>query len=431
MKIRTAAALRALFLLFFIALELCVANGGYLQMIRESGRGFRSGSGGAAKPRGIIFNVKLFGAKPDGRKDNTQAFMRTWVAACNSKDQARVLIPEGIYRIGPVIFQGPCNSPDPIIVQVKGTVKATDDISEYPSPEWVSFEKLDGVILTGGGTFDGQGQAVWQYNDCSSNAYCQLLPTSIKLSSVSNAIIRRIKSINSKSFHIGITNGKNIKVRSVDIVAPEDSPNTDGIHISRSFGVSISKAVIGTGDDCISIGQGSNNVTISKVTCGPGHGISVGSLGKYPDEQDVNGITVKNCTLVNTDNGLRIKTWPGSPPSQASNIVFQDIIMENVSRPIIINQQYCASTSSCTNKEPSNVKISNVFFQNIRGTSASDVAVKINCSSAVPCEGLQLFDINLVPIAPTTDSTTPSAVCSNAKISFGGVQVPEPCTSSR
>ena len=74
---------------------------------------------------------------------------------------------------------------------------------------------------------------------------------------------------------------------------------------------------------------------------------SIGSLGKYQDEKDVVGIIVKNSTLLNTDNGLRIKTWPGSPPSEAKGILFQDIILKNVKNPIIIDQLYCPSGSAC------------------------------------------------------------------------------------
>ncbi len=75
----------------------------------------------------------------------------------------------------------------------------------------------------------------------------------------------------------------------------------------------------------------------------------MGSLGKYPNERDVSGITVKDCTFTGTDNGVRIKTWAGSPPSAASSMLFQNLIMNDVRFPIIIDQDYCSATS-CSNK---------------------------------------------------------------------------------
>lgn len=143
--------------------------------------------------------------------------------------------------------------------------------------------------------------------------------------------------------HIFITNSQNIRVRRVHIEAPGTSPNTDGIHISNSNNVRIARTHISTGDDCVGMIQGATNVAINKVFCGPGHGISVGSLGKYETENDVRGIIVKNCTFANTDNGIRIKSWPGSQPSQATGMIFQDLIMENVRNPIIIDQEYGCS----------------------------------------------------------------------------------------
>ncbi|KAH1094555.1 hypothetical protein GYH30_040020 [Glycine max] len=92
----------------------------------------------------------------------------------------------------------------------------------------------------------------------------------------------------------------------------------------------------------INSSDGSKEVTILNVTCEPRHGISVGSLGKYSNEESVEDLTIKNCTLKNTNNGLRIKTWPSTPiTSLVPNLHFEDIIMINVNNPIIIGQEYC------------------------------------------------------------------------------------------
>ncbi|CAH2038616.1 unnamed protein product, partial [Thlaspi arvense] len=122
------------------------------------------------------------------------------------------------------------------------------------------------------------------------------------------------------------------------------SSNTDVIHVHSSSNIRILNSTIGVGDDCVSISSGSIDVLVSGTRCGPGHGISIGSLGKYKNEEEVKGIIVQNCTI----SGIRIKTWPTSPPSQANNIIFEDIMMINVSTPFIIDQDYCPSNSCNT-----------------------------------------------------------------------------------
>ena len=119
----------------------------------------------------------------------------------------------------------------------------------------------------------------------------------IRFDFVTNSIVRNIKSKDSKFFHINVMGCKNLQIQHVSITAPGDSPNTDGIHIGCSSKITITNANIGTGDDCISIGDGTQDVTANQVTCGPGHGISVGSLGRYQNEQPVSGIRVIGGTL--------------------------------------------------------------------------------------------------------------------------------------
>jgi galacturan 1,4-alpha-galacturonidase len=90
---------------------------------------------------------------------------------------------------------------------------------------------------------------------------------------MNKTVVRGITSLNSKFFHIALVECKDFKGSKIKISAPENSPNTDGIHIERSSGVYFSGSHIGTGDDCISVGQGNSQVTITGVTCGPGQGI--------------------------------------------------------------------------------------------------------------------------------------------------------------
>nr|POE85041.1 polygalacturonase [Quercus suber] len=177
------------------------------------------------------------------------------------------------------------------------------------------------------------------------------------------------------------------------------------------------------GDDCISIGDGTQDVTIKQVTCGPGHGISIGRLGRYQNEQPVSGIRVVGATLSNTLNGVRIKTWPASPSGIASDIHFENVIMDNVGNPILIDQNYCPN-NQCSNESPSKVKISNVSFKNITGTSSTLEAVKLVCSKSVPCQQVVVTDIDLA----YKGSGSATSTCVNVQLAVSGKQNPSTCT---
>ena len=73
-------------------------------------------------------------------------------------------------------------------------------------------------------------------------------------------------------------------------------------------------------------------------------------------------------------------------------------------------------------KQNSGVKISSVSYQHIKGTSASPVAIKFDCSKSNPCWGLKLQDINLIyPKGSQTSS------CRNAGGTTLGVVIPKSC----
>ncbi|KAK3423883.1 hypothetical protein EUGRSUZ_F00633 [Eucalyptus grandis] len=333
-----------------------------------------------------VFDIKKFGAVGDGKTDNSKALYDVWKGACRSKGTNVIVIPSGTYLLGPVVLTGPCNGA--IEFQIKGTLRASNS-PQLGIDHWITFRFIDRLRITGG-VLDGQGAASWP---CRSqvkitNVLCDFLPLCVyfhqtmRLDFVTKAWIRHVTSLNSKNFHFNLFSCKDITFDHVTITAPEDSPNTDGIHMGRSSNVFVRDSVISTGDDCISLGPGSKNIKVTGIACGPGHGISVGSLGGTPNEPPVTTVFVRNCTFTDTQNGMRIKTRAPSYQGVVQDITFQDIIVKNAGNPIIIDQQYCPS-KKCRN-QASKVKISDVGFRNIRGTTSSLVAVNINCSPAVP-----------------------------------------------
>ncbi|KAK4596977.1 hypothetical protein RGQ29_014846 [Quercus rubra] len=300
-----------------------------------------------------VFDVKSYGAQPNA--DITQALTKAWKAACVVAG-SKVVIPVGVYKLGLVTFLGPCKGA--IEFNLQGTLQAPSDVASFNGKDgWVAFEHIDGLTVLGGG----------QKNECNKDKNCNVLPINIRFDYVKNSKVQDITSKDSKYFHINLLECKKLQFQHVTIIAPADSPNTDGIHMGR--------------DNCISFGDGTQDITVNQVTCGPGHGISVGSLGRYQNEEPVLGIRVTGATLSNTDNGVRIKTWPASSSGVASDIHFEDVVMNNVANPIIIDQNYCPN-SQCLNQSPSKVKISNVSFKKIRGTSLTKEAVNLICSKS-------------------------------------------------
>ncbi|KAH6786598.1 Pectin lyase-like superfamily protein, partial [Perilla frutescens var. hirtella] len=236
-----------------------------------------------------------------------------------------------------------------------------------------------------------------------------------------NVEITGLTSLNSQMFHIVINGCQNVKLQGAKIMAAGNSPNTDGIHVQLSTDVAILNSQISTGDDCVSIGPGAANLWIENVVCGPGHGISIGSLGKDFEEAGVENVTVKSVTFKDTQNGVRIKTWGRQSKGFVRNVVFGHIIMNNVHNPIIIDQNYCPNNKNCPG-QVSGVRISDVTYQDIQGTSETKVAVKFDCSKANPCREIKLENVDL-----SYRNQRARASCSNAGGTAAGRIEPSSC----
>jgi polygalacturonase len=148
---------------------------------------------------------------------------------------------------------------------------------------------------------------------------------------------------------------------------------------------------------------------------------SIGSLGKELNEDGVQNVTVTTATFTGTQNGVRIKSWGRASNGFARNILFQHAVMVNVQNPILIDQNYCPDNKGCPGQD-SGVKISDVTYQDIHGSSATEVAVKFDCSSENPCSNIRLENVKL-----TYQNQVAEASCTHAAGTTSGFVQPTGC----
>ncbi|KAF8656424.1 hypothetical protein HU200_060695 [Digitaria exilis] len=362
----------------------------------------------------LVFDVVAHGARSDGITDDTKAFEAAWAATCGAKGpSASMVVPaQRSFLVGPVSFQGPCGS-GRITVQIQGRIvappsSAVSTWSRARNDYWLMFNRVDGLTVTGNGIIDGNGQSWWVRR-------CR--DVSLKLVRCNNLEVSQLSSKDSPQMHIAILNSNGVNVRGLTITAPGTSPNTDGIHIGDSQNVMITRSNIGTGDDCVSISSGSRFVTVDGIGCGPGHGVS---LGKYGDTAAVEFIDVRNVHFSHTMYGARIKTWEGGK-GYAKSISFSNIEFNNVDHPVLIDQFYRDRLSF----QPA-VAISNVTYNNLKGTSSLPTAVAFDCSDGGSCTNIH---VNSLMITGSGGRQT-VARCRNAQVAISGHVYPEiPCRS--
>ncbi|KAL8472413.1 hypothetical protein ACS0TY_029571 [Phlomoides rotata] len=363
-----------------------------------------------------IFNVISYGAVGNGRVDDSQAFLKAWNAACQGKATSNVptiLVPsKKRFLLKPLTFKGPCKS-SRIYMLVSGNIIAPAKTawSGNQIEAWIIFSYVNGLVVKGNGVFDGLGSSWWPatpcYQDRAKGVICKG-PTGIIFRRCHGLRLDGFSKINGPGSHILIMGTKDAVVSNLRIIAPGDSPNTDAIDISSSTGVQIRNSFIATGDDCIAISAGCSDINVTGITCGPGHGISIGSLGSGGYDV-VENVRVRNCTLKDTITGVRIKTHQGGK-GYARKISFEGIKFVDVDNPIQIEQFYCPLKQNCK-KFTSAVAISDVSFTAISGTSIAENVINLSCSQTIGCSNIKL---DRVYIKSSTPGKKVSAKCFNA-----------------
>ncbi|XP_010453593.1 PREDICTED: polygalacturonase At1g48100-like [Camelina sativa] len=368
-------------------------------------------------------NVLDNGAKGDGTSDDTKAFEDAWREACKVA-ASTLLVPSGsTFLVGPVSFLGK-ECKENIVFQLDGKIIAPTSSSAWGSGllQWIEFKSLTGITIKGKGIIDGRGSVWWNKSpdydpadESESTTESDMVkeqlgtkmpktkPTALRFYGSNGVTVNGITIQNSPQTHLKFDNCMSIQVSDFTTSSPGDSPNTDGIHLQNSQDAVIYRSTLACGDDCISIQTGCSNIYIHDVDCGPGHGISIGGLGKDNTKACVSNITVRDVTMHETTNGVRIKSWQGGSGS-VKQVMFSNIQVSDVANPIIIDQYYCDG-GGCHN-ETSAVAVSNINYINIKGTYTKQ-PIRFACSDSLPCTGISLSTIELKPATEKASSLDP------------------------
>ncbi|KKK12240.1 hypothetical protein P175DRAFT_0453786 [Aspergillus ochraceoroseus IBT 24754] len=140
--------------------------------------------------------------------------------------------------------------------------------------------------------------------------------------------------------------------------------NTDAFDVGNSVGVNIINPTVHNQDDCLAVNSG-ENIYFTGGTCVGGHGLSIGSVGGRSDNI-VKNVTIEHSSVINSMNGVRIKTIHGATGS-VSGVTYSNIAMSGITNyGIVIQQDY--EDGKPTGNPTNGIAIKDITLDRVTGT---------------------------------------------------------------
>lgn len=328
------------------------------------------GAGGFAltfrtRPETDSVSVKALGAKADGKSDDTY-FVQMAIDRC--PEGGRVVFEEGEYLVRPVVLKSG------ITVELKKGATLLGDICEENYPyiparvykggkeeilaswegepfdchqSFVSAYRQKNICVVGEGTINGNADKSTWWATPKGRKVAR--PRLVFLNKCSNVRFHGVTCKNSASWNLHPFFCKNLGFYDVKVQNPYTAPNTDGLDPESCDKVDIVGCSFSVGDDCCAIKAGklymgktyktpASNHTLRNNLFQNGHGAIV--LGSEMSG-GVKNLSVSQCLFRHTDRGLRIKSRRGrGKDGIIDGVTFENIKMDNVITPLVINMYY-------------------------------------------------------------------------------------------
>ena len=377
-------------------------------------------------------NVRDFGATGDGKTDDTCAIQ---TAIHFLPKGGRLYFPAGTYSTLPLALKSHIT----LEFAEGATLLGSTDRASYPvlpgevkdmtTGEPICFGTFEGlsqpmnqgfvmaayaedITIIGPGTVDGNAQNTDFWTNFKDVPITR--PRLFFFNRCENVCIHGITGCNSASWQFHPYFSKNVSFYQVTVKAPKVSPNTDAIDPEACDHVNIIGCRFSVGDDCIAIKSSkielgrklkkpASRHTVRNCLMAHGHGaVTLGS----ESAGGVRDLDVSQCYFKETDRGLRIKSRRGrGKDSVITGIVFDNIRMEDVLTPIVINLWYnCCDEDRFTEYVWSREKLpvddrtphmGSFHFHNMVCTGAEIAACYVDGLPEMPLDEVELKNVSI------------------------------------
>jgi polygalacturonase len=415
-----------------------------------------------------------FGAVSDGETMNTKAINEA-IRACAKKGGGTVVIPAGVWMTGPIEFESNLN----LTVETGALVIFSPKFEDYPMPAKgnrvtspIHGQGLTNIAITGAGTFNGNGQywrpvkkeklterqwkelvgrggvvtpdgKMWWPSKEAMNGenYLKnlrmtnkkptpeeiagarefLRPTMVDFADCSNLLIDGPTFTNTPGWVLHPTECENVIIRNTIVNNDWWGQNTDAVDISACRNVLFYRNVLNAGDDGICMKSSVSkkrefaleNVVIADCIVYHGHGGFV--IGSNTDG-GMRNISVKNCTFIGTDIGLRFKS-ARDRGGRVEKIYIDGIRMKDIATSAILFDLFYDGNGD---NDPNKVKMPyfrDFDIQNVVCDGAAD-AVFVRGLSDSPITSISLKNISIVANRAMTMEDADGFTLNNVRLNF-------------
>lgn len=317
--------------------------------------------------KSFVYNVADYGAKGDGFTKDTLAIQRA-IDKC-SEAGGTVYFPNGRYLMGTIYMKSGVT----LKLEVRATLLGSPELSDYaPDTHYNRYDNepfmdrcliyshdIEDICIEGPGTIDGQGGCFFDEN----NPYAPH-PMLMRFLKCRNIRLAGFKVRMPAGWSTAFLECGNVVADSLDILSRHS--NGDGLDFDSCRNVIVSNCRFDTSDDSICLQNSvkdrpSRNITVTNcIMTSKWAAVRIGLLSSG----DFEHVTFSNCIFHDIRcSGFKIQSTEGGT---IRSMVFQNIVMRNVARPLFLTFNHCHIGAGAPAKPPETGGISSLRFENIK-----------------------------------------------------------------